>query len=249
MMEYLKSVSPNFELRGLADVLHEGDISLDIHIGPVLVLPASLWPFRSRHPLPIALTKYCSIVTERYSTLFPGRLISFPIEDWVVHVRDTATAAVLVGNGVQAEVLLFLNDHAGVAADSLEPRIASAVAAAALASLATARCPVLKEDRGRYSVNRAFRRPAAQVSLPRPAEVADGARAVALMRDEATDAHIVRIMKGRRMMPAGELAAEIRSAVADLFPIDIHEIRQRIHSLATRDFIQIREDGNVVYVP
>jgi hypothetical protein len=80
-------------------------------------------------------------------------------------------------------------------------------------------------------------------------EIADGRQALGVMRDEAADAHIVRIMKGRRMMPVGELTAELRRAIADLFPMDHQEIRQRMHYLASRDFIEILEDGNVVYVP
>lgn len=250
-MDFVKQVSDSFELRGLPDICHEADISMDLQIGPVLVLQGALWPFKNRHPLPVALSKYCSIITERYSPLFPTRLLSFPIEDWAVHVRETSTKVVFVASGVQAEILLFLNDHATVVDESLEPQIATSFTSSALKSLSTNRSPILKNNQGRYAVNRDFKRYAQQIILPKPLaiEIVDSRQTLGVMRDEAADAHIMRILKGRRMMPVGELAAELRQAVADLFPIDHQEIRQRMNILASRDFIEILEDGNVVYVP
>jgi hypothetical protein len=156
-----------------------------------------------------------------------------------------------VANGVQAEILLFLNDHASVTPDSFEPRISATIATSALKSMATARAPLLKSTQGRYCVNPGFKRTAPVVNLPRPiaTEVAPGRPAAGVARDETVDAHLVRLMKGRRILPVGELTAELRRAVADFFPIENADIRQRINHLVSRGFLEVTDEGNVVYLP
>jgi hypothetical protein len=87
----IRKLSSNFELKGLPEILHEVQVSLELRLGPVLLVPSGLWPFRIQKATPVALAGYCRSVTDRYSQLFPARILSFPIVEWVVHVKDRVT--------------------------------------------------------------------------------------------------------------------------------------------------------------
>jgi hypothetical protein len=246
----IRKLSPNFELRGLSEILHEAQVSLELHLGPVLLVPSGLWPFRIQKVTPVALAGYCRSINERYSQLFPTRILSFPIVEWVVHVKDRVTHTTFVANGVQAEVLLYLNEHTVVTGDSFEPSIPSSITNSALTSLSTTRIPVLLSDNGRYSVNKNLKKTGQTIKLPRQVSVEAGVANESLgKKDETIDANLVRIMKGLRITSMARLEGELKLAVAERFAINHQEIRDRVRDLVARNLIDVQADGTVLYIP
>jgi hypothetical protein len=248
MMVFLKGVSDSYELRGLSELLLEVEKSMELHIGPVIAIPFGLWPFRNAHPQPVALSSFANEISSKYQALFPSRVLRFPIDDWVVHVRNTVSKLMIVGNGVQAEALLFLNENARIEEESLRPQIPGNMLVAALKSLSSAKAPILKSEAGKYSVNTQFKS-SARLILPRPVVTDATSGNINSLSVELIDSAIVRIMKGSRILEVNELERQTREAVAGHFSLEHGEFRQRLHHLVTRNYVEVRDNGDVIHIP
>jgi hypothetical protein len=250
MMNTVRESSNAYELRGLSELIREVEGSTELHVGPVIVVPFALWPFRGVHPRPVSISRICSDISAKYGRLFPSRILKFPIDDWVVHVRDTIGGATLVGNGVQAEVLLFLNNNSEIGEEALEPHITSGLLLAAIKSLAEGRAQVIREEGGKYRVNEQFKGKGGRIVLPRPVVVDVGGKAqLNALSGELVDSAIVRIAKGTRVINEKELESRVKDDVAGHFALDHAEFKQRLSHLASRNFVEIRESGEVLYLP
>ena len=252
MLKQVKDSSGHYEFKQLTELLREALQSLELHIGRVVVVSASLWPFRSPYPIPIALSKFTDEIALKYHEMYASRVLKFPIENWQWSLRDTKTGVLIMANGVQAEILLYLNDHASIKEDALEPNIPTALVAASLKTLDRKRFPLLVKTEGnQYIINSEFKRTVAQFTLPRPILSENAAILSQLnqMRDDALDSEVMRIMKSARALPIRDLESRVRQNLSNMFSISFDELRARVTSLAGRNYIEIKDDGQVLYTP
>ena len=252
MLRQVKNCSENYDLKGLGELLREALASLELHIGNVVTVSSSLWPFKPPYPLPVALSPFADEITAKYRQIFPNRMIRFPIDAWELNMRNTVTKTLIVGNGIQAEVLLYMNDHASISDDSLEPFIPASVVSAAMKTLTTTRYPIfVKTGEAQYKLNQEFKAKVPHIKLPRPviSEHATLNSQLGRMRDNTIDSEIVRIMKQERALQIHELESRVRDVVSNRFTVDHASFQARLNSLANMNYVEIASTGDVIYTP
>ena len=252
MLRQVKNCSENYDMKGLGELLREALVSLELHIGNVVTVSSSLWPFKPPYPLPVALSPFADEITAKYRQIFPNRMVRFPIDAWELNMRNTVTKTLIVGNGIQAEVLLYMNDHASISDDSLEPFIPASVVSAAMKTLTTTRYPIfLKTGETQYKLNHEFKAKVPQIKLPRPiiSEHATLNSQLGRMRDNTIDSEIVRIMKQERVLQLHELESRVRDVVSNRFTVDHASFQTRLTNLANLNYVEIASNGDVIYTP
>jgi hypothetical protein len=109
---------------------------------------------------------------------------------------------------------------------------------------------VLRSDNGQYSINEIVMKTGQTIKLPRQVAVEAGAGDESVgMKDETIDANLVIIMKGLRITSMARLEGELRLSVAERFPINHQEIRDRVRGLVARNLIEAQADETVLYIP
>lgn len=253
MLEQVLKTSANYELHKLKDLLRDARASMDLHIGPVVVVPAGLWPFRPPFPAPVSLVQIADGITSKYQRMFRNRVVRYPVDVWEVNIRYTPTNTVIAGNGIQAEILLYMNDHIQISSDSLEPQISRSLVAASLQTLLTPRFPVLSTVcTDCYTVNRKLERTLPVIRLARPRPVSEHTAVSAQLsqlRDDCLDSAIVRLLKAKRSLSSYELELLVTSSVSNHFAVDVPDIRHRISSLEAKGYLRRLPDSFILYTP
>ncbi|KAH0795526.1 Cullin-domain-containing protein [Histomonas meleagridis] len=235
----LLHISDKFDLSQLKMLINGAEQSVNLHIGPVLIVNTSAWPFHPPYPNPLLLSDVASEITTKYNKLFTGRVLHFPINHWFVNVRDTVNGYVFVCTGVQAEILLYFNKHILIAETSLEPNIGQQFAVAALKAMADETAPVLRLKEDVYVMNQDFRYDRI-VKLKQPAirdEIAES-KLVNDTKNNMMDSVIVREMKQKRVVNLRDIDALVKNALATRFSVSSEDIHKRIESLIAREYIE-----------
>ncbi|OHT17518.1 hypothetical protein TRFO_02564 [Tritrichomonas foetus] len=255
IVSQIKTSSNSYEFVQLTKLLDEARKSIERHIGPVLVAHSSCWPFQQPFPRCKYFDEACKEISTKYKKLYPNRLITFPFDSWAVSVKDTYKNFTMAGNAVQGEVLLYLNEHPSISLDSLAPFITIEQLTPIIKSLASNKYPVLIEsninEKSIYKVNPKFKPKHAFIKLPVPGIAAKTvSKDTALAKNEAIDAAIIKLMKGNRSSPYTEVENRITIQLSDRYRIVPSEIRNRINSLISRNFLEMSETENeIIYVP
>lgn len=252
MLAQVKDCSSSYEMKGLSELFKDALMSLELHIGNVVMVSSSLWPFKPPYPSPISLTRFTDEITSKYQQIFPNRTVTCPIDAWELNVRDTVSNLTIIGNGIQAEILLYMNNHSFIAPDSLEPSIPTSVVSASLKSMSGTKVPLfVKSDNDQYKVNSNFKSRIPQVKLPRPlvSEHATLNSQLSRIRENTIDSEITRIMKSARSLQIRDLEQRVREAVSNRFTIDRTAFQARVTKLTSMNYIELDDNGNVTYVP
>lgn len=252
MLAQVKDCSSSYEMKGLSELFKDALMSLELHIGNVVMVSSSLWPFKPPYPSPISLTRFADEITSKYQQIFPNRTVTFPIDAWELNIRDTVSNLTIIGNGIQAEILLYMNNHPFIAPDSLEPFIPTSVVSASLKSMSGTKIPLfVKDDNGQYKVNSNFKSRIPHVKLPRPlvSEHATLNSQLSRIRENTIDSEITRIMKSMRSLQIRDLEQRVREAVSNRFTIDRAAFQARVTKLTSMNYIELDDNGNVTYVP
>jgi hypothetical protein len=251
LLNKLQGISDDFDLQSLRTILNESERSFELHLGPVFMINSALWPFKGQWPSPKALVVYSATISERYLRLFPTRRIRFPINYWIVKVRDQKRGIVCEGTGVQAEVLLYLNNHAMISRTALEPQISEQFLGAALVSLTRKSSALLvAQSEDVYVLNPNFRSTEKVIKLVPPASKGEleNTKAIALQKANMIEACITRLMKESKILKIPDLDAAVKRALSDQCPISTDDVRKGVESLISRNFIEQTTNNRVRYV-
>jgi hypothetical protein len=246
----LQSASKDFEFSSTRAMINDAARGFELHLGPVMVLNSRSWPFTPPFPSPCALSSFASEISKRYTEQFPGRMLRFPVNHWIVAVHDTKKQIIYEGTGVQAEVLLYLNDHRSINEHNLEPRISHSFLLPALASMVHKSANVLDMGIGGFSINDGFSSGSQRVKLHAPSrkDEFEGAMKIPQEKVAMLEAFITRLLKGRFIMKIPDIERAVIDEFMDRFVVTSEDVRQRLESLISRNFIEGTTNNRVRYV-
>lgn len=251
LLRQLEKVAPPLQLEGYRSLLKESHKSLsDGQYGPFLIVNSSVWPFKPPFPSPINLIEVTNPVRTKYVKNNPAKEIRFPINFWIVNVKDTQNNTVYNGTGVQAEILLYFNTHSIITDTSLEPRISQSYLSAALKAMSNKSVPALINSDGAYSINYQWKHdkivklkaPAAKDEIQSPKEMEK-------MKSNMIEASIVKIMKGKRIMKFSELDEAVKQDLALKMSIGTDDIKKHTEILINKGYIEEMNSGRLAYIP
>ena len=265
LMEQIKCSSSSFEFKNLDHLLNDATSSLDHHFGPVLITSTSFWPFPPPFPRCKSFQAICNDIKGKYLKIYPNRILSFPFNSWVMTIKDTLNKAgnfnvSFIGNGVQAEILLYFNEHKFIFCNAFEPHISSEQLSSALKSLSSKKYPILleqlvdendKNSEKKYILNSKFKPKRPFIKLPIPMMLTQKSSVDQILaKNEAIDACVIKIMKGNRSMKYNDMEVEVIESLRDRYAITHDEIRGRVLNLESREFIEFNEnEKNIIYIP
>jgi cullin 1 len=210
-------------------------------MGSVRILTAGYWPPSTHYPhlvMPNEMRKYMEEVTEQYRNKHSGRRLTWcyglgsailRYKSFHLHVSTLQAVILLMFSGELT--LREIHDRVPIPLDHLQPL---------MHSLSCTKHKILVKIEGtdRYVVNTAFTSPKKAVTIPIPIlENTNTARKVEEDRSHTVDAAIVRIMKTRKVMSHLSLVGEVIGQLT-LFRPDLRLVKQRIHSLVDREFLE-----------
>jgi hypothetical protein len=166
-------------------------------------------------------------------------------------IKDTLVNAVYEGTGVQAEILLYMNDHSFVGDTSLEPRIPQRFGRAALLSMSTEKCPVLLVyTEGSYKVNAQWPTGPVHLTLPAPTvkDELETARQALDSKISRLEAFVMRKMKENRILGIRDLEDQAHDELSNIFHISTDDFRHVIESLIRRGFIEHTTKNRLIYM-
>jgi len=216
-------------------------------MGSVRILTAGYWPPSTNYEhlvVPNEMRNYTEEVTEQYRSQHNGRRLTWcyglgsailRYKSFDLHVGTLQAVILLMFSGEMT--LLEIHDRVRIPLDHLKPL---------MHSLSVAKHKILCKIEGtdRYAVNTAFTSPKKAVTIPIPIlENTNTVRKVEEDRSHTVDAAIVRIMKTRKVMSHSNLVGEVMGQLT-LFRPDHRLVKQRIHSLVDREFLE-RDVENV----
>lgn len=251
VMKQIASISRDFDVSNLSALIKQAVRSAELHFGPVLIINSTAWPMKPPYPSPRGLVSLVESMTTAYRRQFRNHIIRFPVNSWIVSVRDTCRDVVYEGTGVQAEILLFLNNHKIVTESSLEPCVQQNFAAAAIASLATSRVPLLcMHSEGAYQLNDDMKTVQRVVKLPTPVMRVDGDSmiVVANRKRKMIESHIVQHMKHRRIMNLQDLERMVRDDLTRYCPVSVDDMRKGLETLKSKGFVEYMKNNKVKYI-
>ena len=252
IMDQLSDISSNFELGDLRSLINQAAKSVELHIEDALFICQSVWPYKPPFPSPVSLKTVSAEITTRYRRIHSNNILRFPINYWVVRVRDTRHMVTYVCTGVQAEALVYLNTHRFASDSMLEPDIPSSFMEAALKSLVS-RVPLLMvQSENVYVLNEDYKPDkiggTIQLPTPRMKKEVDEAFDVVRQKSAMLEAEIVRIMKSRIILRISELESEVRSALSNRCTVTDDEFRKRIEDVKARGYLEEIKNGKVKYL-
>lgn len=168
----------------------------------------------------------------------------------------------LTVSGVQAALLLILNDtpeldiesltaRAGLQADAIKRQLKTLVSGPFKILL---KHPVEGYQTNHIiKVNKAFRSPNLRIRIPSAAaKVTSQERQVSQLavsedRKHAIEASIVRVMKARKSLDHNKLMMEVSAQLMQFFQPDPKQIKKRIEDLIGREYLKRDEDQNNLY--
>ena len=227
--------------------IHDIHDSYENGIGSVRILTAGYWPPSTNYPqlvVPNEMRKYTEEVTEQYRSKHSGRRLTWcyglgsailRYKSFHLHVSTLQAVILLMFSGEMT--LLEVHDRVQIPLDHLKPL---------MHSLSCTKHKILCKIEGtdRYVVNTAFTSPKKTVTIPIPIlEETNSVRKVEEDRSHTVDAAIVRIMKTRKVMSHSSLVGEVLGQLT-LFRPDPRMVKQRIHSLVDREFLE-RDTENI----
>lgn len=252
IMSQLSDISSNFELGDLGSLINQAAKSVELHIEDALFICQSAWPYKPPFPSPVSLKSISAEITTRYRKIQPNNILRFPINYWVVRVRDTRHMVNYMATGVQAEALVYLNTHRFASDSVLEPDIPSSFMEAALKSLVS-RVPLLMvQSENVYVLNEDYKPDkiggTIQLPTPRMTKEVDKAFDVVSQKNALLEAEIVRIMKSRIILRISELESQVRSALSNRCTVTEDEFRKRIEDVKARGYLEEIKNGKVKYL-
>lgn len=247
--EQIKESSPNFDTKTIESFLSDAKASLSLHIGDVLITRLKIWPFRTSSSEPIYLSTVTNELSAKYKSLFPGRILSFPIQFWVISIKWISNSNVFIANGIQTEIIMYLNENLFIQSDSLEPQISSKILLDWLETLSSNKFPLLLKKENSYIINHDFKPSKKILKLPQNvAHSYDSQEKIRAMRIDSIDSAIVRIMKSKRLLKILELEKEVLEFVSQRFLVNNSDIRERLAFLEKRNYVKIK-DEKIYYIP
>lgn len=250
ILQQLETVKPQLQLDSLRSLINDAERSLRNNLyGPVLLLNSTSWPYKPPYPSPIALSQITVKINDEYIKNNPNRELHFPINYWIVNVKDTKTGTIYNGTGVQAEVLLYFNNHKVITSTALEPRINESFLSAALKAMSSKATPALVSNDNAYSLNENWKHDKiVKLKHPNYKDEFQAAKNADKSKGEMIEACAVKRMKQVRISKFSELDEYIKSELSSKVPISTDEIRKHIDLLINRNYLEEMGSGRLAYV-
>ena len=249
--EQLSKVDPPLQLESLQSLIYDAQRSLrDNHYGPVLILNSRSWPYKPPYPQPIALSSISSKISKDYLKNHETRELKFPINYWIVNVKDTLSSIVYNGTGVQAEILLYFNDHKIITDTSLEPRISQSFLRAALKAMSHKDSPILVGNDGVYSLNSNWHSYDRVIKLKAPAikDEVQIAKNNEKAKGDTIEALIVKRLKQIKISNFHDITQYIKENLSSRFAISNDDVKKAIDQLINRSYLEELESGRLGYI-
>lgn len=250
ILQQIKESSLNYDIKMMESFLSDAKNSLNLHVGNVLVTKLKIWPFKLANLEAVYLNTITGEISSKYRSLYPGRILSFPIQFWKITIKSNFNSNVLIANGIQTEILMYLNEHSFINDNSLEPNISSQILSAWIESLSLNKYPILIEKNNSHYINHDFKNTPKIIKLPKKIknELSTNQETIKLMENDSIDSVIVRVMKLKNVLNISNLINEILEIVSTRFYIQKSNILERLTILENRNYIKI-ENENVYYIP
>jgi cullin 1 len=221
----------------------------------IQVLTAGYWPTCTNYPnlcVPTELKNVVDDFTQYYRNQHSGRKLTWCYGLGTVFLRFVTRGSKvyhLTVSTLQAILLLFMSgemnllemqDRVHIPLDHLKPL---------MRSLSCSKYKILVKIEGgdRFTVNTDFSSPKKAITLPVP--ILEESRLVNKVEEDRShtiDATIVRIMKTRKVMSHSHLVGEVMNQLP-LFQPDTRLIKQRIHQLVDREFLERDPENSQQY--
>lgn len=246
----LSKVSKEYNMSIFQALINEAAKSFHMHLGgPVLVIHATAWPFPSPYPNPVKLTEITDGIVASFKRHYSGKVLKFPINYWVITLKDIIHNCAIVCSGVQTEVLLHLNRERFITETSLSPRISDGHLLPALKTMIHKSAPILvaKND-GTYELNAEWfpKEKVIQLRTPSWSEVPTSSQNNEV-KENALDSFIVMTLKGNHSMRISDLDNLILTEFSNKFAVTPDDIRKRVASLTVRRFVSTTSNGRIQY--
>ncbi|KAK8870351.1 ubiquitin ligase (cullin) of SCF [Tritrichomonas musculus] len=250
ILNQLEDVKPQLQLESLRVLINDAAKSLqDGRYGPVLLVNATSWPYKPPYPSPVALSSISTKISQKYAENNPNRELHFPINHWMVNVKDTLTGTIYNGTGVQAEILLYFNNHKVITDTALEPRISQPFLSAALKAMSNKSIPALIVNNNAYSLNENWKhdnivklRPPDykdEIQTPKNADKSKG---------DMIKACAVQKMKTAKILKFSELDEYIKNELASKVPVSTDDVKKYIDLLIETGYLEEMGHGRLAYI-
>ena len=244
-----QEITKGFDLNGLKMLINSVEQSMNLHLGPVLCIPSTVWPFKPPFPSPLALTEISKNITNKYSRLYTGRILKFPINHWVVNIKDTIDDHIYVCTGVQAEILLYFNNHEFIGETSLEPNINQEFLTPALVSMEDSSIPVLKKEEEVYKLNPDFKYDKiVKLKQPKSSSKSQENSNLDETKNNMIDCTIISQMKSNRVMNLRDIDQAVKDIVSSKFNVSSEDIHKRLETLVAREYIEYFQNDKIRYI-
>lgn len=236
-------------------LIDSGKQSLESHYGPILIAPSQYWPFLPPYPSPMWLKEVLQDFQKIYINDHPNQHLTFPINFWRICIKDLKRGVIFQCNGIQAEILLSLNNASFLSETSLLPSISPLFLIPALESLCLSSCPILTKKDNIWILNSDFnsfikKKKSSLFILQEPSLVKDDSEVKKENETEmkAIEAFIIRLMKKNRVSSKDKIINSVLSEFNDKFSIKPQDILLRIESLKAREFLKEGKNDIILYI-
>ena len=251
VLNQLRDISSKFELADLKSLIHQAEKSCQLHLGPVLLINMTMWPYKPPHPSPLQLNSIAAGIGDSYKKIHPSHVVRFPINYWIVQVMDTCNRVSYECTGVQAEVFLHLNTHKYISDTMLEPQIPSSFLQPALESMEKG-VPVLAcKDDSVYVLNENYRPPQdkklIKLKVPKAKKEVDKTLEMVAQKFTVIQSEVCKKMKTQLIMKLVDLERYVREACSNRFTVTKEDMRKALEELKTRGYLEDIKNGKIKY--
>lgn len=242
------SFSSNYKFAKLKQLFIDAKDCLNNKFNNTLIVFSASWPFRLPHYDPILLSHLSNDIYLRYKQLYPQRYLKFNIYHWLLSIHDNFRNFDLLCDGIQAEILMYLNRNQVITKHSI-PEFGADLTYSVLESLSCQGCPVLKRiDRLNYVAtenNEALKGEVRAPSYQIPEKNFDDERDK--IRQQALTFHIARLVKRHRCIKYTELFDMLITENSSLFTVNETTVNTSINEL-THKYIVTFDRNSISYM-